>query len=183
MTNVVIGITGGIAAFKACDLVSLMRERGIETRAAMTRSATKFVRPLTLAALTGHEVLVDDLHDDADPSIAHISWARWADAVAVVPATADFLGRIAHGMADDSLTSLLLALEPEKKVLLAPAMNHLMWCNPLVQANVIRLREIGGDERYRFVEPVEKRLACGEHGIGGLAPVEEIATELAALLS
>lgn len=174
MKNLVLGVTGGIAAYKAADLVSLLRDRQIASRAAMTAAATRFLGPLTLASLTGHPVLLDDLGQDADPSIPHIAWARWADGVAVVPTTADFLGRLAHGLASDSLSSLVLALEQEKPVILAPAMNSEMWHNPLVQRNLALLRDVGADH-FRVVEPVEKRLACGEHGIGGLADVELIA--------
>lgn len=182
MKHVVIGISGGIAAYHACDLVTLLRERGIESRAALTPAATRFITPLTLASLTGHPVLVDDLAE-ADPSIPHVTWARWADGVVVAPATADFLGRLAHGLASDSLTSLLLALAPERPVVLAPAMNTTMWENPLVQANVLLLRRIQNGRRFRFVPPVEKRLACGEMGLGGLAALDAVADAVAAALA
>ena len=182
MSHVVLGVGGGIAAFKAGDLVSRLRDRGIETRVAMTRAATRFVTPLTFAALTGHDVLVDDTVGD-DPTIPHVSWARWADGVVVAPATADLLGRIAHGLADDGLTSLLLALELPKPVVLAPAMNTQMWENPLVQANLDRLRSVDEGRRFRFVEPIDKRLACGEVGVGGLADPDEIAAAVASALS
>lgn len=180
MKHAVLGVTGGIAAYKACDLVTLLRDRGLETRAALTRGATRFVQPLAFAALTGHSVLVDELEGVPDPTIPHVAWARWADLVVVAPATADFLARLAHGVGDDGLTCLLLALEPEKPVVLAPAMNTAMWQNPFVRANVERIRTVGGD-RFHFVEPIEKRLACGEVGLGGLAPVERIADAVAAL--
>lgn len=173
MTNVVLGVTGGIAAYKACDLISPLREAGFTVRCAMTRAATKFITPLTLGSLTGHPVLVDDLGADADPSIPHVAWARFADLVVVAPASADFLGRLSHGLADDALTSMLLALEPTKPVVLAPAMNTVMWENPFVQANIERIRQVGGT-RFRFVEPVAKRLACGETGVGGLAEASAI---------
>ncbi len=183
MKNVVLGVTGGIAAYKACDLVTLLRDRDCAVRAAMTRAATRFLAPLTLAALTGHQVLVDELGGEVDPSIPHVAWARWADAVVVVPATADFLGRLAHGLADDGLTCLLLALEMHKPVVLAPAMNTAMWQNPLVQQNVLHLRAVAGGARFRLVEPVEKRLACGETGVGALAPLEQIAGAVSAALA
>ena len=179
MTNLVLGVSGGIAAYKACDLVSPLRDAGIECRVAMTRAATRFVAPLTFAALTGHSVLVDEREEAPDPTIPHIAWARWADLAAVVPATADLLGRLANGLAGDSLTSLLLALEAKKPVVLAPAMNVHMWGNPFVRANLERIEKIGGG-RFRVVPPVEKRLACGEIGLGGLAPVEEIVAAIRA---
>ena len=178
MNHVVIGVGGGIAAYKACDLVSKLRDRGIETRVAMTRAATRFVTPLTFAALTGHDVLLDDTTGD-DPTIPHIAWARWADAVVVAPATADLIGRIARGLADDGLTSLLLALELDKPIVVAPAMNTQMWENPLVQANVSTLASIADGRRFPFVDPIDKRLACGEVGVGGLADPELIAATVA----
>ena len=174
MSRVVLGVTGGIAAFRACDLVGRLREQDVDVRVAMTPGATRFVTPLTFAALSGHEVLVEELSGHADPDIAHISWARWADLVLVAPATADFLARAAHGFGDDSLACLLLALDPGKPIVLAPAMNVAMWQNPLVQANVRRLIEVEEGRRFRFVDPTAKRLACGEVGIGGLASTEEI---------
>jgi phosphopantothenoylcysteine decarboxylase/phosphopantothenate--cysteine ligase len=179
--RVVIGVTGGIAAYKAADLVSPLRSLGCEIRVAMTRAATRFVTPLTFASLTGHSVLSDEFGPEIDPSIPHIAWARWADAVVVAPATADFLSRLANGAADDSLTSLLLALEPEKPVVLAPAMNTVMWENAFVRANLERIAAIGG-ARFSIVPPIEKRLACGEIGAGGLAAVDEIVARVREIL-
>jgi phosphopantothenoylcysteine synthetase/decarboxylase len=147
----------------------------------MTRNATRFLQPLTLAALTGHDVLIDEL-ETPSPEIPHIAWARWADLVVVAPATANFLARVAHGMADDPLTCLLLALDPGKPVVVAPAMNTRMWENPLVQRNVAALREIEGG-RFRFVDPASKRLACGEEGLGGLAPTDAIVAATVAALA
>ena len=182
MIRVILGVTGGIAAFKACDLVSELREREIECRVAMTPAATRFVQPLTFCALTGHEVLVDELSEPAHPSMPHIEWGRWADGVVIAPATADFIGRLACGLANDSLTSLMLAIDPEKPVILAPAMNTNMWENEFVQANLERLKNARDGLRFRIVEPVEKRLACGDFGIGGLADVEDIAEVVAELV-
>ncbi|MFG0316651.1 MAG: flavoprotein [Planctomycetota bacterium JB042] len=181
MKQVVLGVGGGIAAYKACDLVSKLREREITARVAMTRAATRFVRPLTFAALTEHPVLVDDT-EEADPTIPHVRWARWADGVVLAPATADLLGRVAHGLANDGLTSLLLALDAGKPVVVAPAMNTQMWENPLVRANLETLKAVDGGRRFRFVEPVDKRLACGEIGVGGLAEPEAIAAAVAEAL-
>lgn len=171
--HVVIGVTGGIAAYKAADLISPLRALGFETRVAMTRTATRFVAPLTFASLTGHAVLCDEFGDDVDPSIPHIAWARWADIVVVAPATANFLARLSHGMADDSLTAMLLALELHKPVVLAPAMNTVMWENDFVRSNLSRIASIGGP-RFHLVHPVDKRLACGEIGAGGLASTDDI---------
>ncbi|MFH0946557.1 MAG: flavoprotein [Planctomycetota bacterium] len=180
MIRVILGVTGGIAAFKACDLVSELREREIECRVAMTPAATRFIQPLTFCALTGHEVLVDDLSEPFHPPMPHIEWGRWADGVVIAPATADFIGRLAGGLGSDSLSSLMLALDPEKPVILAPAMNTWMWSNEFVQRNLALLRSAGEGRRFRIVEPVEKRLACGDFGIGGLADVRDIADVVAA---
>jgi len=175
MKNALLGVTGGIAAFKACDLVSELRGREVQVRVIMTPAATRFIQPLTFSALSGHAVLLDDLADGSGPSIPHIEWARWADVAVIAPATADFLGRLSHGLANDTLSSLMLAFEAHKRVVLAPAMNSEMWSNELVQANLERLLAVGGGQRFVVVEPVEKRLACGDHGMGGLASVDRIA--------
>ena len=182
MKNALLGVTGGIAAYKACDLVSELREREIQTRVVMTSAATRFVQPLTFSALTGHAVLVDDLNDSSGPAIPHVEWARWAHVAVIAPATADFLGRLAQGLAGDTLGSLMLALEASKRVVLAPAMNSVMWENELVQGNLERLRGVGDGHRFFIVEPVEKRLACGDHGMGGLASVERIADAVLSVL-
>ncbi len=180
--RVVLGVTGGIAAFRAADLVSVLRERGAETRVAMTRAATHFVTPLTFAALTGHSVLQDELDSASDGTIPHIEWARWAQVVVVAPATADFLARLANGFGEDPLGCMLLALDASVPVVLAPAMNTKMWENPLVQANLAKLAEVAGPTRYRIVAPIDKRLACGEVGVGGLAPSIAIADAVLAAI-
>lgn len=182
MKHVVVGVSGGIAAYKAADVVSQLVKASVEIRVAMTRNATRFVAPLTFASLSGHAVLVDDLAD-VDPSIPHVSWARWADLVVIAPTTANTLARLAHGFADDALTSLVLALEPGRPVLLAPAMNTRMWENPLVQANLDALKAVDGGRRFAVVDPVAKRLACGEEGLGALAAPERIVEAVLAKLS
>jgi phosphopantothenoylcysteine decarboxylase/phosphopantothenate--cysteine ligase len=173
MSHVVVGVCGGIAAYKAADVVSQLIKADVQVRVAMTRHATRFVAPLTFASLSGHEVLVDDLIG-SDPTIPHIAWARWADLVVIAPATANTLARLAHGFAEDALTSMVLALEPHKRVLLAPAMNTQMWDNPLVQRNLDLLRAIDSGRRFPVIDPVAKRLACGEEGLGALAAPERI---------
>lgn len=170
MTNVVLGVTGGIAAYKACDLISPLREAGFTVRCAMTRAATKFITPLTLGSLTGHPVLVDDLGADADPSIPHVAWARFADLVVVAPASADFLGRLSHGLADDALTSMLLALEPTKPVVLAPAMNTVMWEQPSTRRNLAMLKSDG----FAIVGPNDGWQACRNVGPGRMSEPEEL---------
>lgn len=182
MRRVVLVVTGGIAAYRSCDLIGRLRDRGIETRVAMTESATRFVTPLTFSALSGHPVLVNELSGPPEPTIQHIDFARYAELVLVAPATADFLARVAAGQADDGPTAMLLALEAKKKVLLCPAMNTQMWQNPFVRDNIRRIQEIGGAERFRFLEPAEKRLACGEVGAGGMPEATAIVSACEELL-
>lgn len=175
--KLLLGVTGGIAAYKACELTSLAVKAGHSVRVVMTTNATRFVGPLTFEALSGHPVFLDTFTGAMD----HIAWAKWADVAMVAPCTASTLGRIACGLADDALTTVLLALPARVPVVIAPAMNTEMWNHPLVRRNLGWLADAG---RYRFVDPVTKRLACGDVGPGGLAdPVDLLAVleELAAL--
>ena len=165
--NLLLGVTGGIAAYKACELCSAAIKRGHTVRVVMTASATKFVGPLTFEGLTGQRVMVDTFADAMD----HIHWAKWADVAVVAPLTANTLAKLAMGMADDALTTVLMALPVGRPVVLAPAMNTQMWHNPVVQRNLRWLHELG---RYHLVEPAVKRLACGDFGPGGLAAPDEI---------
>ena len=167
--NLLLCVTGGVAAYKACELCSAAIKRGHAVRVVMTDSATRFVGPLTFEGLTGQRVMVDTFADAMD----HIHWAKWADVAVVAPLTANTLGKLAAGMADDALTTVLMALPVGKPVVLAPAMNTEMWNNPVVQRNLRWLDELG---RYRMVQPAVKRLACGDFGPGGLAEPAEILT-------
>lgn len=177
--NVLLGVTGGIAAYKAADLTSQLLKQGADVRVVMTRSATHFVGALTFEGLTGNPVMVDVLETGSDAegatAIRHIAWAKWADVVCVAPLTASTLGRLACGIADDALTTVLLAVGPDTPVILCPAMNTQMWDHPIVQRNLRWLDEVG---RYTIVPPSTKRLACGDFGPGGLAEVEDIAEAL-----
>ncbi len=170
-----LGVCGGIAAYKAADLTSQLVKRGHSVRVIMTRSATSFIGPLTFEALTDHPVMVDVLAtgqgSDGASAIEHISWAKWADIAVVAPITASTLGRLACGLADDALTTVLLALPPTAPTLLCPAMNTLMWEHPAVQRNLRWLDELG---RSTIITPASKRLACGDVGVGGLAEVDDI---------
>jgi len=163
--RVLVGVTGGIAAYKTCEVVRRLREGEHEVQVVMTESARRFVTPTTFQVLSGR-VVATSLFDDDDPDIDHIRLARWPDVVAVVPATAQTIGRFAHGLADDLLSTIVLAVRRDVPVVVAPAMNTAMWENELVQANLARLLETG---RFRVVSPVAKTLACGEVGLGGLA--------------
>jgi phosphopantothenoylcysteine decarboxylase/phosphopantothenate--cysteine ligase len=171
-----VGVSGGIAAYKAAELVRALQRQALEVHVVMTAAAGKFVQPLTFAALTGHKVVTSlwDEWESGDAStgqsgIEHIGEAQWADALVVAPATANILAKFAHGIADDFLTTLYLATTAP--VLVAPAMNVNMWEHPATQANLELLRERG----VRIVEPGTGELACGMVGAGRMAEPEAIA--------
>ena len=169
--NIVLGVTGGIAAYKAAELLRLFMQEGAEVRVVMTRAATNFVTPLTFRALSGHPVLTTLYEDDtaggagqADESgIGHIELVKSADLVVVAPATANILAKAAWGLADDALSTVLVAAGND--LLWAPAMNHRMWKNSVVQDNLTRLRRLG----HQVVEPEEGWMACREYGPGRMA--------------
>lgn len=170
--RIILGITGGVAAYKAAELARLLAKRGHRVRCILTEAGSRFITPLTLTSLTGEPCYGanPDLGEwRAQPGIEHIELARWAELVAVVPATANILGKTANGLATDLLSTVLLATRAP--VLWAPAMNTGMWEHPAVQANVTRLRSFG----HAIVDPSEGTLACGEEGSGKLAEVEVIA--------
>lgn len=173
--RVLLGISGGIAAYKAADLTSTLVKRGHEVRVAMTPAATRFVGPLTFEALSAHPVMTDALATGASPggvsAIEHIDWAKWAEVAVVAPLTASTLGKLACGIADDALTTVWMALSGDVPNLLCPAMNTKMWEHPVVVRNLRWLEELG---RYTIVAPSHKRLACGDVGVGGLADVPDI---------
>ncbi len=174
--NIVLGVGGGIAAYKAAEVARALMEEGAAVRTVMTASAREFVTPLTFAALTGHKVITS-LFGDGSPgevlssSVEHIRVARENDALLVAPATADLLAKFAHGLADDFLTTMYLAFTGP--VILAPAMNTEMWRHPAVQANVETLRRRGN----HIIEPDSGSLACGETGAGRLPDPRHIAAE------
>jgi phosphopantothenoylcysteine decarboxylase/phosphopantothenate--cysteine ligase len=175
--QIVVGVTGSIAAYKSAEVVSQLVQRGAAVTVVMTRSAAQFVGPLTFQTLTRRRVMIDpfDLESVVDPT--HISLTDDADLVVVAPATANFLGKAAHGIADDMLTSLLLAVDCP--VLVAPAMNDRMWKHPAVQENLALLRKRG----YRFVEPDSGFLACGTYAKGRLADPARIVVEVEKCMS
>ncbi len=164
--NLLIALSGGIAAYKCAELVSLCVKAGFNVRVTMTKNATRFVGALTFEALSGHPVLVDTFDGAADGAIDHIEWAKWPDIVCVAPATANMLAKLACGLADDAPSTVLMALPRGIPCLIAPAMNTEMGLHPVVQRNVDCLKAL---DRYHIVQPVSKRLACGDVGPGGLA--------------
>jgi len=165
--EVVLGVTGSIGAYRAGDLIRQLRDVGYGVTCVATQRATKFIAPLTLQALTERRVHTD-LFDLETPEIVHTALAERAKLVLVAPATANIIGKLANGHADDMLSCLLLATRA--KILFAPAMNVHMWQHPVVQRNVTTLKRLG----HRFVGPEVGKLACGYEAIGHLAEVDEI---------
>ncbi len=168
--RILLGVTGGIAAYKGADLVRRLRERGAEVQVVMTVSAQRFVTPLTFQALSGRPVRTELWDSAAEAAMGHIELARWADLVLVAPASADFLARLASGRADDLLAALCLATEAP--IALAPAMNRVMWTHPATQANVAVLQKRG----VRLLGPDEGDQACGEVGPGRMLEPDAIAS-------
>ena len=171
--HILLGVTGGIAAYKSAELLRRLTEAGAEVRVVMTEAATRFVAPLTFQALSGHPVRVALFDEQAEAGMGHIELARWADQVVIAPASADFLARLAAGMADDLLATLCLATEAPISV--APAMNSKMWSNPATQANRDTLLGRG----VRFIGPAAGELACGETGAGRMVEPADIVAVLA----
>ena len=165
---VVIGVTGGIAVYKALDVISALRKKDIEVHVIMTESASKFVNPLTFQSISQNMVVTDMFAEPKAWEIQHISLAQKADLMLIAPATANVIGKISKGIADDKLSTTVMATKA--KVLIAPAMNTNMYQNPIVQNNISKLKDFG----YKFIEPASGRLACGDIGIGKLADVNTI---------
>ena len=169
--HVLVGVGGGIAAYKTCELVRLLIKDGLEVQVALTGAAAQFVTALTFQSLSGREVYADVFAAER-ADIAHITLAAEARAMIIAPATADLIGRIAGGLAADPVSLLCLALPAEVPVILAPAMNTRMWENPLVQGNLDRLRGLrrpGAGAKYRVIDPVTGFLACRTEGLGAMA--------------
>jgi phosphopantothenoylcysteine decarboxylase/phosphopantothenate--cysteine ligase len=171
-----LGVSGGIAAYKAVEVLRLLQKAGCDVQAAMTRHATEFVQPLTFRALTDKHVIVDDYEPENPDPIAHINFSQNIDLLLIVPATANIIAKFANGVADDFLSSTYLATTAP--VMIAPAMNTTMWEQPATQRNVERLKADG----VHFVEPVAGELACKTVGTGKLEDVENIVEQVLALL-
>lgn len=172
LKRIVLGLTGGIAAYKAAELTRLLVKEGIAVDIIMTPAATQFIAPMTLQALSGHPVLTDLWHSGAANAMGHIDLSRGADAILVAPASADFIAKLAHGLADDLLSTLCLARDCP--LLLAPTMNVQMWNNPATQRNVAQLRADG----VEILGPSSGSQACGEVGDGRMIEPEEILAAL-----
>ncbi len=170
--RVLLGVTGGIAAYKSAELVRRLREQGAEVQVVMTEGARQFVGPLTFQALSGRPVRSDLWDVTAEAAMGHIELARWAERIVIAPASADFLARLAHGHANDLLSTLCLATDAP--IAVAPAMNRLMWANAATQANVATLRARG----ITIIGPAEGEQACGETGAGRMVEPAEILAAL-----
>jgi phosphopantothenoylcysteine decarboxylase/phosphopantothenoylcysteine decarboxylase/phosphopantothenate--cysteine ligase len=175
--TVLLGVTGSIAAYKAADIANDLTKAGFTVRAIMTGAATRFITPLTLQTLTKGKVYTDMFESVAYEDVRHISLARQADLCLVAPATANIIGKLAAGIADDMLSTVLTAVRGVP-VLICPAMNTAMYENPITQGNIEKLSAAG----YRFIEPREAPLACGDLGKGALADVETIVNAVRTLL-
>jgi phosphopantothenoylcysteine decarboxylase/phosphopantothenate--cysteine ligase len=170
--RIILGVTGGIAAYKSADLVRRLREQGAEVRVVMTRGAQAFVTPLTFQAVSGQRVHTELLDAGAEAGMGHIELARWADTILVAPATADFIARVAHGLADDLLTTICLATSAP--LMLAPAMNQQMWTNPATRDNCRLLQERG----VRLIGPASGSQACGDTGPGRMTEPSDLVAAL-----
>lgn len=178
--TVILGVTGSIAAYKAADIASQLTKAGHDVFCVMTKDATQFITPLTLETLSQHPVTLDLFEGgDGDWRPSHLQVADGADLLLLAPATANILAKMATGLADDALSTIALAVRPECKVLVAPAMNGKMWQHPATQANVKLLQSRG----VEFIGPEKGLLACGYEGIGLLWPVEKIVARVQKLLS
>lgn len=169
--NIVLGVTGSIAAYKAADLASQLTRQECSVRVVMTADAVRFITPLAFKTLSRHPVVTDLYDEEEGWKPTHIKLADEADLLLIAPATANVLAKLAHGMADDALTCIALALNPTAKMLVAPAMNGKMWLHPATQDNAARLKSRG----VEFIGPEEGMLSCGYEGLGRLWPVEQVA--------
>jgi len=173
--RILLGMTGGIAAFKSAELARILARAGVDLRVAMTEAATRFITPVTMQALSGQAVWTDLWDARVPDNMGHIELSRDRDLILIAPASADFMAKLAHGLADDLLSALALARRCP--LMLAPAMNVEMWDNPATQRNVLTLR----DDGVAFAGPAAGDQACGESGMGRMLEAQQIAEEVEAL--
>jgi len=176
--NIVLGVTGSIAAYKAADLASLLAKSGHKLRVVMTADAQRFITPLPFKTLSRNPVITDLYDEEEGWQPTHIRLADEADLLLLAPATANIIAKLTHGIADDALTCIALALNPKAKILVAPAMNGKMWLHAATQENVATMKARGAE----FIGPEEGMLSCGYEGIGRLWPVDQIAARATELL-
>src|SRR6267154_3228994 len=168
--NIVLGVTGSIAAYKAAELTSQLTKQEFSVRVVMTADALRFITPLAFKTLSRNPVVTDLYDEEEGWKPTHIKLADEADLLLIAPATANVLAKLAHGLANDALSCVALALNPRAKILLAPAMNGKMWLHPATQENAAALKQRGAE----FIGPEEGMLSCGYEGVGRLWPVEAI---------
>lgn len=174
--KILIGVTGGIAAYKAAEIVSQLSQKGADVKVIMTKAATEFVTPLTFQTLSHNPVYIE-MFSGYEVNPKHISLADEADLLLIAPATANIIGKIAHGIADDLLSTVVMSVKCP--VLIAPAMNDNMYKNPIVQDNIKRLKKLG----YKFIPPEKGHLACQKIAEGRLASIETIINSILRILS
>lgn len=174
--KIILGITGSISAYKSAEILSLLKKKGADVIVVMTESATKFVQPLTFATLSGNPVMKEMFSLNNASEVRHISLAKWADLILIAPATANIIGKIAHGIANDLLTAIILA--SRVKTMIAPAMNRNMISNPIYLENCEKLKVLG----FEFIESEYGTLACGDVGWGRLANIEKIIVNVESFL-
>ena len=177
MKELILGVTGSIAAYKAADIASRLVKQNINVHTILTEAGSKFITPLTFQTITKNKVYLDMFEEVIYHDVRHISLAQRADVFLIAPASANFLGKVANGIADDMLTTVVMAAK-DKPIIICPAMNTAMYENPIVQENIKRLKHHG----YIFIEPKESRLACGDTGKGALADIDVIIKHLEAYL-
>lgn len=177
--NIVLGVTGSIAAYKAAELTSLLTRRECAVRVVLTQDALRFITELPFKTLSRHSVVTDLYDEEEGWKPTHIELADEADLLLIAPATANTLAKLAHGLANDALSCIALALNPKAKTLIAPAMNGKMWLHPATQENVATLKSRGAE----FIGPEEGLLSCGYEGLGRLWPVERVAERALELLA
>lgn len=165
--TVLLGVTGGIAAYKTASLASMLVKNGYDVQVLMTQNATNFINPIVFETLTKHKCLIDTFDRNFEFSVEHVALAKWADIVMIAPATANVIGKLAHGIADDMLTTTVMACRKCRKII-APAMNTEMYLNPVVQDNMKMLEKYG----YEIIKPAEGYLACGHIGAGKMPEPE-----------
>lgn len=170
MKTILLGVSGSISAYKAADITNQLTKMGYKVDVIMTKSSTEFITPLTIQSLSHRRVHLDVMEEPDAALINHIALAKTADLFLVAPASANTVGKLANGIADDLLSTVALALLPETPKIIAPAMNTYMYQNPIVQRNLTTLKEVG----YQEIEPREALLACGDYGCGALANVSDI---------
>jgi phosphopantothenoylcysteine decarboxylase len=176
--HIVLGVTGSIAAYKAAELTSLLTKQGCDVRVVLTADALRFITAVSFKTLSRHPVVTDLYDEEEGWQPAHIKLADEANLLLIAPATANTIAKLAHGLANDALSCVALALNPRAKILVAPAMNGKMWLHPATQQNVAALKSRGAE----FIGPEAGMLSCGYEGLGRLWPVEKVAERVLELL-